>query len=97
MGTGMSQGQAGQGWGGGAYGAHGQAKAGLQHKNNTNPMDIFMLSDHNMGNKVIIASARHLLPFCSAELLGNNLTIVKKFKVLPINNTYLGGDFLLFA
>ena len=72
MGTGMSQSQESQGWGGRPSGTHGQAKAGLQHKSSTNPMDIFMLSDHNMGNKVIIASATHLLLFCSAELLGNN-------------------------
>lgn len=56
-----------------------------------------MFSDHDVGNKVTIAAARHLLLFCSAELLGNNLTIIKKCKVLPIDNTYLVGDFLLFA
>lgn len=74
--TGMSQDQVGQGW----SGAHGQAKAGLHHKNSINPMDIFMLSDLNMGNKMITASGRHLLVFHSAELLGNHLTKLRNAK-----------------
>lgn len=80
----MSRGQAGQGWGGDPHGAYGQAKAGLHHENSTNPKDSVMLSDHSLGNETVLVSAGHLLPFCSAELLGNNLTIIKKREVLPI-------------
>lgn len=68
----------GSGLGWGPHGAYGQAKAGLHHENSTNPKDSVRLSDHSLGNEMVLASAGHLLPFCSAELLGNNLTIIKK-------------------